>query len=239
MKVNRVDFLRGLKLAKSMGISEVKFDEQGNFGVASSDGASLLFGKGLVLGCKLAILELEVLVKMLDSFSQAEVMLDVAEGVLKISGGEVRYGYRLANWDLVDGQEISKKADIDKDWQWNSGKLVYEDFVKIKKLISALGVAKVSFREDSGKMVVCVGDKAMYFGEIELKGIGLSIELSFEADKVNRMLEGLDSGTVVLSFATKEMHDDKLNQTYAEGILRVTCGDFTWYIGSLKPEQNK
>lgn len=237
MVINRLDLIRVLKIVKSSGQNEVKFEEDGSFGIAYTDGCGLLFGKGLKFGKKIALLDIDMLIKMLDSFTAMEVNVEIDDtNRMSIAGGDVRYGYRLADWDLVEGIEQKYAEKMEQGWNWVNGVLQFEDLNRIRKLVKTLSVGKISFKEEQGKLTVCVGDKKMFFGEIMMSAIGLKEEVHFEAVKMDDMIGVLDEGKIGFNVGMREGYDDNIKQKYVEGLLKIANGGFVWYLGSLKSE---
>jgi hypothetical protein len=237
MIVNRLDLMRIIRIVHSVGVSEVRLDENGYYGVPYPDGSGFHFGKGLALGKKVALLDTGVFRKMLDSFAPAEINVEITDRQIMMTSGDVKFGYTMADWDLVDAIEHSKKPEIESSWEWSKTVLTYEDLSRIKKLIEALGEPRVSFREVSGKMVVCVGDRDLYFGEIELAGMGLKEELSFVAADIGSVISVLDESRVGFSLGVRVQRDEALKEDYLQGFLRIVNGEFSWYIGSEKSKK--
>jgi len=111
MIINRLDWMRIIRIVHSVGVSEVRFDENGYYGVPYPDGSGFHFGKSLSLGKKVALLDTGVFKKMLDSFSPAEINAEITDRQIKMMSGDVVWGYTLADWDLVDAIEHDKKPD--------------------------------------------------------------------------------------------------------------------------------
>jgi len=131
------------------------------------------------------------------------------------------------------------RSPIESSWDWCKTVLSYEDLSRVKKLIEALGEARVSFREVDGKMAVCVGDRDLYFGEISLVGMGLPEELSFVASDISDVINVLDESKVGFSLGTRVKRDEALQEDFVQGFMRIVNGEFSWYIGSEKSLSSK
>ena len=221
MKVNRYDWVRVLKVVRSVGVNEVKFDEEGNFGVGSG-GANLLFGKGLALGRKISLLDVDKLIGMLDSFSDIEVVVEFDNSKMIISGGkELVFGYRLGRWDIVNSESRDVLEEVSKG-DWKSKEFQYEDLQEVKKLIGILGEEKISFFTEDGRLVSMVGDEKVYYGKVALGDLELDKKIEFFASKFKNVLDVLDEKKVEIGFRLGE-----------KGCMYIKEKDFCWYLARM------
>lgn len=233
MKINRVDFLRMLRVVGSTGKDELLVEKGGDFVVPYEDGTGVLVGKGLDLGDEVVFIDLAALKKMLESFSEQEITITVEKGYMTLIGAGLKFGYRLADREAVEVSTREMVAKMEAEWQWVSAEFAFEDLKKIRKLIKTMDIAKITFSEKDGKLFIYVGDRQMFFGEMTLKGIGLKGELCFEAVKVDDILSVVDDNILGFAFGAREVVSDKTGDKYVEGILRVESGADKWLIGAL------
>lgn len=221
MKVNRLNWLRVIRVLKSVDMNEAKFEIDGSFGVSSEDNACLLFGKSLPLGQTIGCMDLPMLEKMLVALPELEINVEIENGVMKLSGEKTVFGYRLGQVDLIDGESQEKIKELEAGGL-SGGEISYEDLVRIGSLIKTLGVEKVAFRSEEGQLVVQVGDRKLFYGEIRLAGVTLTRESVFVADRLRKIVDAVDSGKVGLFFRSGE-----------KGLLKIQTQDWVWYVGEL------
>ena len=228
MVVNRLDFLRVLKIVKSVGVNEVKFDEQGRFSVLSPDNV-FLKGKGLSFGRKLAFMDISMLEKMLDTFSLLEVNIEFDKNLMLITGGGMKFGYRLADYDIVESVPDENFRKVESLPGWISQLIDFERLKSMKKLIDKLGVDEISFQSIQGGLKVYVGQKDLFYGEVFLEGFpqfeSSESLIRFDANQVKDVLSVVDEPKI--EFSIRPFMEDNI------GLLRVKAGEFVWYIGAL------
>ena len=222
MLVNRADFLRVLRVVKSVEVNEVKFDVEGKFGISAKDGCSLLFGKGVELGQEVGFMDVLTLEKMLNGLRESEVNVELKEGMMTLAGEKMVFGYRLGQVELIEGYPQSKMEEFNKTGMENVGEFVYEDLARVNGLIKTLGVEKVSFIGTGVGLQVVVGDRKLFYGQVSLPGGTLSKTQVFLSSRLSQIFDVIDSSKIGLSFSSGE-----------KGFLRISSGDWQWFIGAL------
>ena len=143
MRVNRLDFVRVLKIVKSIDAEAVKFLEDGKFSVLAGT-ASILYGKGLSLGRPLGFGNVDKLLKLLEQFPDIEVNINFEDNKVVISGGKsLVYWYRLTGVEHIRNDILEEKIVEIQDGEWVEGMFGIEELMEIKKLLPEIGRAHV------------------------------------------------------------------------------------------------
>lgn len=233
MKVNRADFLRVLRVIKSVKVNEVKFDKNGEFGVVSDDRGVLLFGKGIPFGFEFGLIDIGMLMRMLSCFNDIEVEIDYdkAKNKLMLCGsGDLVFGYRLADLSLIEG--ISRSILENKKGQIVEVKIPFEKVVEMRNLIRTLGVGEVSFEKQQGALKVVIGKEKFFYGVVFLEMLEEDIKsVEFRVDALLPILDVLDENVITFGFLVEDDGKNKVNDW-----LIIKEKDFEWYIGCLKEE---
>jgi len=233
MKVNRLDWLRVLKIVKSVGANEVKFDEQGRFSAVGGDGSMLLFGQGLSLYKEIALMDVDMLIKMLDAFVDAEINVEIKDSKLMLGSEGLVFGYRLALPEVVESIPLEKKEELLKG-QWVEQSFYYEQVVPVNDLIKTLTVHKVSFVMEEGRLVAVVGDRKRFYGQLYFgnSGLSLPVEFSFDADKLKSVFDVVDNNKVIIGFKWENE-----GNIVVPKIVKIEQKDFCWFIGALTEKE--
>jgi len=235
MKINRLDLIRVLKIVKSVEVNEVKFDEEGNFSILSGT-SGILFGKGLRLGRKLGIGDVDKLMSMLGQFPDIEVNVDFEDGKMQISGGKsLVYGYRLTGMEYIKNDVLPEKIEENLKGDWSEGDFGIEELQEIKKLFVVLESDEVKevagnlvFFSEDGMLKCRVGNRARNFGQIVLGEMSLDSEYVFWVAKINKLINVLDESKIKLMF-----------KQGAKRILVVKMKEFCWILGALIEEKEE
>jgi len=232
VRINRLDFIRVLKIAKSIDAEEVKFEEDGKFSILSGT-SGILFGKGLDLGRKLGIGKIDKLIKLFEQFPDIEVNVNFEENKMVISGGKsLVYWYRLTGVEHIKNDMFEEKIQDIMKGEWVEGVFGIEDLMEIKKLLPALDddsaevQGNLTFFTEEGSLKCIVGSKVRNGGQITLGDMALPQPYSFWVSKITKLLTALDESRIKLAFRVDDMK-----------LLRVQMTDFTWILGALIEEK--
>ena len=235
MKVNRLDWTRVLKSVKSTGVNAVKFDAEGQFSVSSN--GIVLYGNGVKTGQAVGLLDIDILMKMLNSFVDPEISVEVSAERLVLSNAQVFFSYRLGAPELIEGCDTSLRDKLEKVGKWHTKILTNEDLSRIVSLVRSLGLGKVSFLTSKGKLVFSVGSEKLFSGTMvltEMDDLPGNKEFVFLTPKLLAVFDVIDEGKFELGFARSDDGD--------VAMLRITEKDFVWYLGVLsetKEEKTK
>ena len=234
MRVNRLDFVRVLKIVKSIDAESVKFSEDGSFSVLAGT-ASILYGKGLNIGRKIGFGNVDKVIKLLEQFPDIEVNIDFEDNKLVISGGKsLVYWYRLTAPEHIKNDLLIEKINEIQTGEWLEGTFGIEELMEIKKLLPALDSedaevqGNLTFFSEEGVLKASVGSKVRNGGQIELGDMKLPCPYSFWVSKIVKILNVVDESRIKLSFRV----DDKK-------LLRIQMTGFTWILGALIEEKEE
>ena len=234
MRVNRLDMIRVLKIVKSIDAESVKFEEDGKFSVLAGT-AGILYGKGLNLGRKLGLGNVDKLMKLLEQFPDIEVNVNFEDSKVVISGGKsLVYWYRLTAPEHIKNDIIPEKVAVINQGEWIEGTFGIEELMEIKKLLPALDSedaevqGNLTFFTDEGRLKCTVGSKTRNGGQIELGDLKLPVPYSFWVSKIVKILNVLDESRVKVAFRV----DDKK-------LVRFQLTGFTWILGALIEEKEE
>jgi hypothetical protein len=214
-------------------VNEVKFDEEGNFSILSGT-SGILFGKGLGLGRKLGIGDVDKLLGMLGNLSDIEVNVDFEDGKMQISGGKsLVYGYRLTGLEYIKNDILDEKVKENLLGEWSEGDFGIEELQEIKKLFVVLESDEIkevqgnlTFLSEEGMLKVRVGNRNRNSGQIVLGEMSLDSEYMFWVAKINKLINVLDESKIHFAF-----------KKGVKRILVVRMKEFTWIMGALVEEK--
>ena len=238
MKINRLDFTRVLKIIKSMDENSVRFKENGEFGVGKE--SEFLIGRGINFNKSFGILDIDMLLKILDSINAVEINIefDGLKMYIMNSSVGIKYGYNLADEKVVDSidKQDFEAEEKKPEWTWVRTTFKIEDLNRLRKIISTFSGKSdtIYFKEEEGKLIVGVGSEKMFFGELSLNSIGLIGKVNFEAKRFNSILQVLDDKEIKFSFGFQQVNG--IESKTQHSILKIENQEFSWLLGALLSE---
>lgn len=234
MIINRKDWLRGLKIAASVGEAAVKFSADGSFGILSGS-SFLVFGKSLPLGKEIAFMDMGEVIKALGCFRQQEINIEISEGKITFAGDNDKICHcRLAPLELVPNLKFEETRIPLYPGEWLNVLLQVEELYHLRDAIKATRAFYVWFVTRDGRLTALVkGGQILW--EIVWEELNLPKSIGFWAGSLLRCLNCLDASHISLAFKF----------TDSGGILHIGQKDsysgteFNWYLAAVTEEYNE
>lgn len=230
MKINRAKMLRLLNLAKSVKSNEAIIKDEKM--LASSETGSInLCATAPTLESPLGVIDVNLLHSMFGKCHADDINCRLSQRLLKILDGDMEFGYKTADLDIIEVPEVSTFKELDAMLDFTITVKI-EMLMRISDLVKTVVASEVTFKEREGELNVIVGREAMFYGKVvwrevkeELKGMNLK----FLSSELIPILDVLDSDSIDLGFSCGTNGEKRF--------LKISQDDSMWYIGVLSGDR--
>lgn len=229
MEINRLDFIRRLRIAGSVGRKAVRFAPDGKFTAIGPSTGFMVFGKGWPFHKDVAFVDVGLVMKHLKCFTAVNINVEILgdEEIMFASreGGPV-WGGNIHRCELMPPCLVEEyRQDILDELSalpYESAEVQIDSLVMLGNNIRRLKPIEVCFASPEGVLtaVFKVRRDVCYF---PLASLSLQGYLSFNPQKLLDIIDVLDDTPVKLSFAD-----------YGKtAILCIEIRDFVWFLSTV------